>query len=63
LVHEILSWLALSDDTVEFNGPLVVGTFILAPSIWSIYLDEVYTLLLRIWVEVMEANKKFYTWI
>ena len=61
MLYESLFWLALGDDTVEFNGPLAVGTVVFAPSIWSVRLDEVYTLLLRIWIEIGKANKKVYT--
>jgi len=48
---------------MEFSCPLVVGTFALASSVWPVLIDEIYTLLLRIWVEVMEVNKKVYPWI
>jgi hypothetical protein len=62
-IHESLSRLALRDYTMEFNCSLVVGTCPPASSVWTVLLDEIYTLLLRIWVEVMEADKKVYTWV
>lgn len=56
-------WRALGYDPVEINCPRVVGTFHLASSIGSVLLDEIYTSLLRVWVEVMKANEEVYTWI
>jgi hypothetical protein len=61
IVHEILSQIALRDYTMQFNRSLFVGTFPSASSVWAVLFDKIYTLLLRIWVEVMEADKKVYT--
>ena len=55
--------LALSDDTVDFDCPLVVGTVTFASSVRPVLLDEIYTSFLHIWIEVMEADKKVHTWI
>jgi hypothetical protein len=63
IIYERLSGLPLSDDAMEFSCPLVVGTSPLASSVWPVLLDEIYTLSLRIWVEVMEVDKKVYLWI
>jgi hypothetical protein len=58
IIHEYLSRLAVCNFTMQFDRLLVVGTFPHASSVWTVLLDEICTLLLRIWVEVMEADKK-----
>jgi hypothetical protein len=63
IIYEGISCLPLSDDAMEFSCPLVVRTCPLASSVWPVLLDKIYTLLLRIWVEVMKVNKKIYPWI
>jgi hypothetical protein len=63
ILYEYVSWFALSDNTVEFNCPLVIGTVALASSVRPVQLDEIYTLFLHVWIEVIEPDKKVYTWI
>jgi hypothetical protein len=60
-MQKSLSRLALRDFTMQFNCSLVIGPSPLASSVCTVLLDEIYTSLLRIWVEVMEADEKVYT--
>jgi hypothetical protein len=63
MIHKNVFRLTFRDYAMQFNCSLVIGTFPRASSVWIVLLDEIYTLLLRIWVEVMESDKKVYTWV
>ena len=65
MIYKRIFRLILSDDTMQFNRPSVIGfgAVPLAPSVWTVGLHEIYALFLRIWVEVIEADEEIYTWV
>ena len=65
LIYQYMFPLFLINDTVEFNGPLVivVGTGNRASSVCTEFLHEIYALFLRMWVEVIETDEESYTWV
>ena len=65
MIYKRIFRLILSDDTMQFNRPSVIGfgAVPLAPSVWTVGLHEIYALFLRAWVEIVEADEEIHTWV
>ena len=65
MIYKRIFRLILSDDTMQFNRPYVIGfgAIPLAPSVWTVGLHEIYALFLRAWVEIVEADEEIHTWV